>query len=201
MLGIAYTETTGGDWGDPESVVLNNLQRTGWVGSNCEGGTIKCLLKAAAFDGLMQQDDIGEESVKSAYLEALMSEQGHDVEHLREEVYLTSLAEIRKRYEEIRSVCIGTKLRENLASGDVAARVFEALGRDVIFALLKKYARHNYAIRAGWPDLTVVQQGHVKLIEVKKTDKLHNSQIRTVPELKEALSASCSIEVCRLVRN
>lgn len=50
----------------------------------------------------------------------------------------------------------------------------------------------------SWPDLTIVKGNEVKFIEVKTTDKLHKSQLVTIPTFRKIIPYDFS--VCRVIR-
>lgn len=52
--------------------------------------------------------------------------------------------------------------------------------------------------RNGWPDLVIIDNGQVQFIEVKTTDRLIMSQIRTIPMARDRLP-SAAFEVLRVM--
>ena len=69
---------------------------------------------------------------------------------------------------------------------------------DQICGLASFFLANPYGHRNGWPDLTLVRQKSIKLIEVKTTDKLRFSQIRTFLKIRAYIP---DISVVRVVRN
>ena len=183
-----------------ETTALKLLRGLGWHGSHCEGRTIECLLKAAAFNEISSRNELGYEDAKERYLMALMRTRDYKAENLKNEILDTSLETIKKRYAEIRDLCVSFGLIKNLPEADVAIEIFKGLGKHGACCLLEKYAKHKNEFAFGWPDLTVVRDGKIKLIEVKKDDKLHLSQIQTIPEVKSCLPPNANVEVLHLVR-
>ena len=43
---------------------------------------------------------------------------------------------------------------------------------------------NGYTYGNGWPDLTLIKDNEVLFIEVKTTDKMHESQLITIPEMR-----------------
>jgi hypothetical protein len=196
-LKLPYKEHKEKNIGTPEIAVLNSLKKDGWIGTHCEGYTIKHLIKAAAFSGIYKEakaEGLEKRHVLPQLLEAHFSITGYEVSHLRNEVFKTNSILTRHRYKKI----VKSSTFDRVASPKLAMKIFKALGRESIYLLLAMYARHNYDVRAGWPDLTVVRGNHIRLIEVKKNDKLHLSQISTIPEIKKCLPEGSSIEVIRV---
>ena len=74
-----------------------------------------------------------------------------------------------------------------------AAALFQALGRDKLLEIAGRFVLKPYDYRSGWPDLTVIGQHGVRFVEVKTTDRLHESQIRFATEIAKPLQLSCSV--------
>jgi hypothetical protein len=196
-LGVSYSEVSSTEKGKPEKIVLDILEKNGWNGSNCEGYTIKHLVKAAALTGICRDAEYkGNTShyVLGQFLESHFICSGYAVSHLKREVLKTPRFKIHYRYSRISKASTPS----DVASGRVAMKFFNALGRESIYKLLEMYGRYNFDIRAGWPDLTVVKDNIIRLIEVKKRDRLHLSQIQTIPELKKCLPRNATIEIIRV---
>lgn len=66
---------------------------------------------------------------------------------------------------------------------DFVTALYHALGPDRCAAIASRFLTDPYAYSKGWPDLIWVEDGRVGLIEVKTTDRLHRSQIVTIPEM------------------
>ena len=75
--------------------------------------------------------------------------------------------------------------------------VLERLSRASLVEIARLFFSDPYAYVKGWPDLTIVESGEVRLIEVKTTDRLHPGQIITMGEMKAA--AGLSVTVLRVV--
>jgi len=65
--------------------------------------------------------------------------------------------------------------------------------------LLLAFSVDSYRYRSGWPDLTIGDKKQIELVEVKTTDKLHGSQLYTIPMLMSILP--CNISVVRIVKD
>ena len=55
-----------------------------------------------------------------------------------------------------------------------------------------------YGHRNGWPDLTLIRESSVKLVEIKTRDRLHFSQIRTFPRLRAVIPEIQILQITRL---
>jgi hypothetical protein len=81
---------------------------------------------------------------------------------------------------------------------EMVCETFRALGRDRLGAIGRALLQDPYAFTKGWPDLICVEHNEVQMLEVKTSDKLHISQIITIPTM--AAEAGLATEVVRLVR-
>lgn len=72
-----------------------------------------------------------------------------------------------------------------------AVQLFDLLGIEELKNLARIIFSDPYAFYKGWPDLTLIRDGSVELLEVKTTDKLHESQLITIPAIRE----NCNINV------
>jgi hypothetical protein len=72
-----------------------------------------------------------------------------------------------------------------------AVQLFDLLGIEELKNLARIIFSEPSAFYVGWPDLTLIRDGSVELLEVKTTDKLHESQLITIPAIIE----NCNINV------
>ena len=80
----------------------------------------------------------------------------------------------------------------------VASLYSTPLIRQLFVDVAKKFSEDPYTYRSGWPDLIIVKGKEVKFIEVKTTDKLHKSQLVTIPTFRKIIPYDFS--VCRVSR-
>ena len=71
-------------------------------------------------------------------------------------------------------------------TADLVRSVLELLPRQALVEVCRLFFSDPYAYVKGWPDLTLVESGAVRFVEVKTTDRLHRSQIITIPAMKAA---------------
>lgn len=64
--------------------------------------------------------------------------------------------------------------------------VVERLGRKALTAIIRMTSTNPNAYSVGWPDITCFDPNGILFIEVKTTDRLQRSQIRTIPALLSA---------------
>jgi hypothetical protein len=75
--------------------------------------------------------------------------------------------------------------------------VLETLPRASLVEIARLFFSDPHAYAKGWPDLTLVESGEVRFIEVKTGDCLDPSQIITIGEMRAA--AGLSVTITRLV--
>jgi hypothetical protein len=79
---------------------------------------------------------------------------------------------------------------------ELVQELFRALGNARCTAIARRFLEDPYAYSKGWPDLVWVDGSRVGLIEVKTTDRLHPSQIITIPDMREV--ANLPVEVAQV---
>ena len=79
---------------------------------------------------------------------------------------------------------------------DLIKQLFRGLGNSRCVAIAQRYLTDPYAYSKGWPDLVWIDNQTVKFSEVKTTDRLHWSQVITIPEMREA--GNLWVDVVRL---
>jgi len=83
-------------------------------------------------------------------------------------------------------------------SMEFAVAMYDAVNTDVYIAVAKKVAEDPYTYRNGWPDLTLIKKEEVLFIEVKTNDKLQESQLITIPTMRDIMSFP--FRVCRITK-
>ena len=64
-----------------------------------------------------------------------------------------------------------------------AVQLFDLIGLESLRGLASVIFSDLPTFYSGWPDLTLIRDGSVELLEVKTTDKLQESQLITVPAI------------------
>ncbi len=72
-----------------------------------------------------------------------------------------------------------------------AVQLFDLLGIERFENLARIIFSDPSTFYTGWPDLTLIRNGSVELLEIKTIDKLHESQLITIPAIIE----NCNINV------
>jgi hypothetical protein len=74
-------------------------------------------------------------------------------------------------------------------------RLYEIVTRPRLVRIMEQILRAPSPLfySSGWPDLTIVNDSLLSLVEVKTTDKLNHSQIRTIGDMKDATELDVSV--------
>ncbi|MBU0721819.1 VRR-NUC domain-containing protein [bacterium] len=199
-LNIDYQEIIIDYIGKPEPVVLEYFKSQGYLGATCEGNSIFNVLKAFMLDAIIKNSIHTEENkLKYAcmtFLEAQLYNNDRKDE-LINSINFTSKEQFIKNFKMIISNNFIQKTCPDL-SLEFAILMFDAIDRDTYIKLATKIAEDSYLYRNGWPDLTLVKDNIVEFIEVKAKDKLHESQLITIPVMKDILPFKFG--VCRIKR-
>ena len=81
-----------------------------------------------------------------------------------------------------------------------ALATLDAVGEPRLSAVLAQVFTDPYSYYRGWPDLMIVDRsGRCRMVEVKTTDRMHYSQIVTIPDMKAERNAlgGCGSAVSR----
>jgi hypothetical protein len=183
----------GGPAGLPEEVVGQMFVASGGSVSYCEGGSALLLMKAAALEALARMNPFGDRGDAIArYLEAQMT------------ILAEHTAEIVDTVRNISSDALARNVNELVTNARLCSffprvsevfmlELFHHLGRDKLADILLAFSAAPYDYRAGWPDLIVIQSGDMKLIEVKTSDKLLDSQLRFARGIASPMGFDCGV--------
>lgn len=183
----------GGLPGFPEDVVGQMYARSGASVSFCEGGSALLLMKAAALQALVRLNTFNDRlDAVTRYLEAQMTIlTEHTAEIIETVRTITPDALVRNVSELTENPTLKSFFpRVNKA---FILELYEQLGNDKIADILREFSTAPYDYRAGWPDLIVIKNGVMKLIEVKTSDKLLDSQLRFAKGIGIPLAFDCGV--------
>lgn len=179
--------------GKPEPAVLMYFESFGYVGSCIEGITFHTVLKALMLNKLAEINTFNERAdACTRYLEAQLT------------IHKDKLPEIIGSIEDVSKQTFCFNLKEILQqpfikneypalSFECCEALFDAVDLDTFTKVAEKFSEAPYTYRSGWPDLTLVKGSEVRFVEVKTTDKLHQSQLVTIPALRECLPYDFSV--------
>lgn len=178
--------------GAPELAALQYFQNEGYVGSVHEGDFILTVLKALILDKLEEYNLFHDR--KDACIRALSAQFVMNKEYLNEIISSIRIVQKEKFVSNIREITEEPLVQEFLPdiSADIAIALFDATDLSIFEKIVIKLAEDPYEYSKGWPDLTIIKDKKVHLIEIKTTDKLHSSQIKMIPILRKLLP----FEVC-----
>lgn len=186
----------------PEIYCYNAFAQEGYVGSFCEGGGVGTAIKALCLDALTEASiffgtciDAREDACLKGVV-GLSHLENEKLENVLKEIEETSKVKYLTAFSEIISHSLIREWSPGL-SIEFADALFDAVPKSH-FGRLARWISNAHEHRNGWPDLTLVKDGYLKFVEVKTTDKLHHSQLVTIPALVREIGADVS--VLRLVR-
>lgn len=204
--------------GEPELAALAAVRKRGCKAAYCEGGAIKLLLYCLCFERLFKLAKVywGSSERAESYMYGSIMCYGYLLK-THPELPVQMVADITECSErgllESFDILKGWQ-RPSLSRGsdnnwslrdwigvdrDFVLSLYRALTASRCAAIAKLFLTDPYAYVKGWPDLIWVDGTKVGLIEVKTTDKLHPSQIITIPEMRQA--AAVPVEVVQIQWN
>lgn len=196
-LGLPLRQVLTVDLRAPEKQALNLAREEGWQGAPYEGTTLLFLLKSVLFPTLVcllrnklplwGVEEI-EDLVARGYYEGLVSElQEYEARLLAEGVFCATEDTMSLGFERCKSASLNFAIDHPDLTLDLILSLYKALGKDVLFRLVLSLQSDPYKYRKGWPDLTLVRGGEVLFAEVKTSDRLHESQLETIPYVSHVL--------------
>lgn len=183
------------DWVYPEDYVLNRYIADGWQGVNCEGRfihTILNLLTQNKLDGYWCYDYFYLTGSADYYQKRLQESIPNF--QVSTEKDLIERFEYCKNPQPERDEFGRPTPRFHHATNwptDLIVDAYRALGKEVLFEILRLLMVGGEKRRYGWPDLTIVKNGQVKFVEVKTRDRLGKAQI----ELWDCILKPLSLDV------
>lgn len=177
----------------PEAVALHYFEEQGYIGSIYEGNFILTVLKALMLDTLEKYNLFNDR--KDARVRALSAQFVINKEHLNELISSIRMVQREKFISNIREITDEPLVQEFFPgiSTDAAIALFDAIDLSIFEKIAIKLAGNPYEYSKGWPDLTIIKDKQVRLIEIKTTDKLHESQLKMIPILREILPFEISV--------
>lgn len=177
----------------PERTALAHFRSQGWQGSASEGGAVFIVLKSALLPKLVELNTFGSlEDACRRYLEAqLKILAGHEHE-LVDALRSVGEPNLTEHFQELFSYSYMRERHPDLST-DLIRRVFNSLTCDQWASTLRTVIDDPYRYRKGWPDLTLVRDHSLRLVEVKTTDRLTMSQLTTIPTFAKIMGDRFSV--------
>jgi len=181
----------------PEIWAMQYFSNLGFIGAYCEGRAIGLILKGLCLDALTKTSYFYGTVINAkedACLKdiATLSEKNEDeLNGIMKEIYETDRSKYLSACEEILSYPVINQYYPGLSMNFVD-KMYDAFTKDE-YCLIAKWIAMNPEHRNGWPDLTLFKEGMVRFVEVKTTDKLHKSQLITIPAIKQLINADIQV--------
>lgn len=173
--------------GRPEPAALAHFKSLGYEGVSCEGIGFLTVLKALMLNKLAEYNPFNERNdACTRYLEAQLTILKDKIDDVISEINNVTKEQYITNFEEIISQPFISMEYPEL-NVEFATVVFDAVDKELFCKVANKIAEDPYLYRNGWPDLTIVKSGNIEFIEVKTTDKLHESQLITIPVMRKIL--------------
>ncbi|NTU73919.1 VRR-NUC domain-containing protein [Candidatus Roizmanbacteria bacterium] len=211
LLTIYALKMNAGKWNEgqnsdlsPEEVVVARLAAENKESCWCEGMGINILMRAAALDVLTKRSIFNgtqfsprEDAIRGFFEGKCMT-----LKAFKPEI-LTCIKNIspRQLQANIAEICadpiVQYSFKKNYPFQGILQNFLTSLADSVDSDFIAKIAaiffRNPYDYRSGWPDLTVIDKNGVSFIEVKTTDRLHESQLRFAKEIAKPLGLECCV--------
>ncbi|MFA0475123.1 VRR-NUC domain-containing protein [Vibrio breoganii] len=185
--------------GKPEPALLDKYISLGYIGSCLEGIGIFTVLKALMLDKLAEYNYFQSRSdACTRYLEAQFKILENKTEEIISSIVCITENRFISNFQEIITKPFMAREYSDL-SPEFGLAMFRAIDTKVFTSLARLIATDPYYYRSGWPDLTLVKNNSVLFVEVKTTDKLHGSQIATIPAVRKILPYD--FKVIKIMRN
>lgn len=181
----------------PELHAFESFKKLGYVGSYCEAGGIGLVLKSLSLDALTTTSFFKEDPeiarIRSCLggIVFLAHKNKEELEIVYEDIRKTDKTKFTAACEEILEYDLIHEWYPGLTV-EFACALFDTLSKET-FVKIAEWISRSVEHRNGWPDLTLVKDGRVKFVEVKTVDKLHRSQLITMPALKGYLGQDVTI--------
>lgn len=203
--------------GSPEDAALGLMRSEGWSGEHTEGNTIRSIFRALILPYLIERNPykgIGDRA--TPFLHAIhylvpMTAIGIDgIMSNERRVDAASMIAMHGLIDDrisepdgvqrdFEAICIESgRVWPKSPSGTARVKHFlEAVPVSFWHSLLEIYSRYDGSLSHGWPDLELVKEGELMLVEVKVKDRLTAHQRATIPTL---ISLGLNFRMLRLVR-
>jgi hypothetical protein len=187
FIGLDYREISLSYFEKPEKALLKHFIKQGFIGSSNEGFDVQILLKALMLDKLEEYNTFKcRQDACCRYLGAQFIILEKHIQEIIESIKTVSSKKFALNLDEILNQSFIQDYHPN-TSFEVAMNLFCLTDINIWINLAYKISENPYDYCKGWPDLIVIKDKNIEFIEVKTTDKLHTSQLNTIPMLKKAL--------------
>ena len=181
----------------PEIWVSNYYSELGLVNAYCEGGAIGLVIKGLCLDALTRtsyfygSDISAREDACLGGIVTLASKSEIELSEIIAAIHGTNKSKYLSACEEILSYPMISEWYPGVTMAFVD-KMYEALSKSE-YERIARWVAVDSAHRNGWPDITLIKDGRACFVEVKTTDKLHHSQLITIPSLLGLLDSSIKV--------
>jgi len=183
----------------PEFALLKYFENLGYIGSFSEGHLLLNVLKALVLNKLEEYNTFqSREDACVRFLSAQLEINKHyhkeiifSLKNIDKETFIKNLNDIFNHP-------LIQKFHPNL-SYETAVGLFDSFDLDLFEIILQTISENPSEFTIGWPDLILIKDKKVYFIEVKTTDKLHLSQIKTISLFKNIIPST--FEVIKIIRD
>jgi hypothetical protein len=176
----------------PEEAALAAFRREGFVGTSCEGTAPLMLMKCGALDYLAKFNPFNDRNDACLrFFEAQCIILADRAKEIIAAIRSATPAEVEARLREITALPKYKILYPEMDEGALL-ELWNALTPIGVSRLAERILA-DPTLRAGWPDLALVRGGEVRFVEVKTTDKLHNSQRTLIRAVLQPFGATVSV--------
>lgn len=177
----------------PEQAAYAYLQSLGFSGTYCEGYGPLTLMKCACLDLLAKWSTFPDRTDScTRYFEAQCMIYAEKSDMIVDAIRAATTESVLAALEEIQSIP-RYQINFPMIQPDGVRCLWDSLGGEGWANIARAFVSDPYRFRSGWPDLSVSDGKHIKLVEVKTTDKLHGSQRDTITSLLVPLGFSVSV--------
>lgn len=193
ILDLPILKAGAPDVSRPEQMLWNLYRERGFLASHCEGGPFLTLLKAATLPVLVRLNTHrSPRDPYTRYIEALFTIHQSHREKILGAIESASRRTITKHFDEIYGFSLVKDAYPHLETKFIAA-LFDVLGPKRLRKIGELLFTDPYTFRNGWPDLTLIKNRCLWLVEVKTRDRLHSSQITTIPKIRPLVPGSVAV--------
>jgi len=186
LLGIPLLKLSMSFSGKPEPAVLEYFRDRGFEGRHCEGKYIFLIIHALILDKLPVYNEYiaGSRRLAASTPMKLQAQQlCRYMEICLEEILTTNGIAFKNNVEEILCEKEAADTYPEVAI-EFAQRVLGHLNRDSLYTLAHVMALDADKLFRGWPDLILVNDDEMRLVEVKGKESLSVNQLYTLHHLK-----------------
>lgn len=189
----------------PELAAHRYFQLKGYQGTSCEGYGALDLMKCACLDLFKRGTrangyKVGKAEIRSRASAGLFVAQCDEYEQNPGEL----IECISQAFDELMRRNIHEFIAEDgptVFHGDVSEQeywtLWKAFGATGLSKLATELFKDSWHLQFGWPDLIIAKESEIKFVEVKTTDRLHDSQRYAIHDL--LLSSKANVCVLKII--